>query len=206
MFPGDRPASDRQTEREREFDRNGKTHTKPRHTVSGTVPTYLAAYISLPPPPQPRPKQCYVKNGTKNNDGKSNITNNKFDKLTAQTGVNSIARRKGISDTDAQGIDVSVARTLDLGYRGFGHSARATGLWDGLPNILRPCPGGGGTTLSPPAQSKTHYSPIPHTISRLMNRVVTCDVIDSSDLHSVRSPSRPWQGASSVPSAGERRC
>ena len=37
-------------------------------------------------------------------------------------------------------------------------------------------------------------------------RVVTCDVIDLSYLHSVRSPSLPWQGASSVPNAGERRC
>ena len=37
-------------------------------------------------------------------------------------------------------------------------------------------------------------------------RVVTCGAIESSYLHSVRIPSRPWQGASSVPSAGERRC
>ena len=40
----------------------------------------------------------------------------------------------------------------------------------------------------------------------LLTRVVTCGAIDSSYLHSVRSPSRPWQGASSVPNAGERRC
>ena len=40
----------------------------------------------------------------------------------------------------------------------------------------------------------------------VQSRVVTCDIIDSSYLHSVRIPSRPWQGASSVPNAGERRC
>ena len=37
-------------------------------------------------------------------------------------------------------------------------------------------------------------------------RLVKDCSIDSSYLHSVRSPSRPWQGASSVPNAGEQRC
>ena len=36
-------------------------------------------------------------------------------------------------------------------------------------------------------------------------RVVTCSATDSSYLHSVRSPSQSWQGASSVPYAGELR-
>ena len=45
-----------------------------------------------------------------------------------------------------------------------------------------------------------------HGSASLLSRVVTCDVIDSCCLHSVRSPSRPWQGANSVPDAGERRC
>ena len=38
------------------------------------------------------------------------------------------------------------------------------------------------------------------------DRLVEDCVIDSSNLHSVRSPSWPWKGASSVPNAGERRC
>ena len=36
MFPDDRPASDRQTDRKRTmYDRNGKTHKKPRHRLAG---------------------------------------------------------------------------------------------------------------------------------------------------------------------------
>ena len=38
------------------------------------------------------------------------------------------------------------------------------------------------------------------------SRVVTCGSSKSGYLHSVRSPSRPWQGASSVASASDRRC
>ena len=36
MFPGDRPASDRQDrQKEKMFDRNGDTHKKPRHRLAG---------------------------------------------------------------------------------------------------------------------------------------------------------------------------